>query len=222
MRPDHYATLVFDCDGVILDSNKVKTDAFHAAALPFGEAAAEALVRYHVENGGISRYAKFRHFIDHILPAQRTAQGPAQGAALDDLLARYAAHVRAGLMSCEIADGLRALRTTTPNARWMVASGGDQQELHEVFAARGLSAYFDAGIFGSPDPKDLIVTRAIAEGVITLPALFLGDSRYDHEVASLSGLDFVFISDWTEVEGWHAWCGATGIAHVPSVKALLR
>ena len=49
-----YLTLVFDCDGVLLDSNKVKTDAFYKSALPYGENAANELVSYHKENGGIS------------------------------------------------------------------------------------------------------------------------------------------------------------------------
>ena len=62
-----YLTLVFDCDGVLLDSNKVKTDAFYKSALPYGENAANELVSYHKENGGISRYIKFEYFLDSIL-----------------------------------------------------------------------------------------------------------------------------------------------------------
>ncbi|NLC22432.1 MAG: HAD family hydrolase, partial [Halomonadaceae bacterium] len=30
-----YLTLVFDCDGVVLDSNRVKTEAFYQATLPY-------------------------------------------------------------------------------------------------------------------------------------------------------------------------------------------
>ena len=31
-----YKALVFDCDGVVLDSNRIKTEAFRIAALPWG------------------------------------------------------------------------------------------------------------------------------------------------------------------------------------------
>jgi len=55
----NYKTLVFDCDGVILNSNKLKTQAFYQATLPYGESKAQAMVNYHVQNGGISRYRKF-------------------------------------------------------------------------------------------------------------------------------------------------------------------
>ncbi|MDX1757946.1 MAG: HAD family hydrolase, partial [Marinobacter sp.] len=67
MSLSRYASWVFDCDGVILNSNRVKTEAFYQAALPYGESAARALVEYHVNNGGISRYAKFERFLTTIL-----------------------------------------------------------------------------------------------------------------------------------------------------------
>ena len=37
-------TWFFDCDGVILDSNAAKTEAFRMVATPYGGEAAEALV----------------------------------------------------------------------------------------------------------------------------------------------------------------------------------
>ncbi|UQB43268.1 hypothetical protein JX580_05170 [Thiomicrospira microaerophila] len=41
----------------------------------------------------------------------------------------------------------------TPRANWLIVSGGDQQELRGVFAARDLAKYFEGGIFGSPETK---------------------------------------------------------------------
>ena len=53
-----YDCFIFDCDGVILDSNKIKTEAFFSLALPYGKGIAKLLVDYHTQNGGISRYLK--------------------------------------------------------------------------------------------------------------------------------------------------------------------
>lgn len=39
-----YRCYVFCCDGVVLDSNKVKTEVFYKAAFPYGKAAAQAMV----------------------------------------------------------------------------------------------------------------------------------------------------------------------------------
>ncbi|MEM6678015.1 MAG: HAD family hydrolase [Pseudomonadota bacterium] len=128
-----YKTLIFDCDGVVLNSNGLKTEAFRKAATPYGAAAAEALVAHHLAHGGVSRFRKFEHFLTAILgrnaPHDYDALLRAYGDALDD-----------GLMSCEVAAGLEALRAATPTARWLIASGGAEEELREVFAKRGLSA----------------------------------------------------------------------------------
>jgi phosphoglycolate phosphatase-like HAD superfamily hydrolase len=197
---ERYKSLIFDCDGVVLNSNKVKTRAFYEAALPYGEAAASALVDHHVANGGVSRYRKFAHFLSRIVP-----QG-ADGPGLDELLKVYASKVREGLMACEADSGLIDLRELTPSTRWFIVSGGDQAELREVFSERGLDHLFDGGIFGSPNSKDEILSRELQAGRIMKPGLFIGDSRYDHEASGCAGLDFVFVRQWTEFYGWKAYC----------------
>ena len=214
-----YTTLVFDCDGVVLDSNKVKTEAFYQATLPYGEAAAQAMVDHHVANGGVSRYKKFAHFLEQIAPA--CAVTPQEGPDLDALLKAYADQVREGLLRCEMAPGLEALRHQTPDARWLIVSGGDQAELRDVFACRGIAAWFNGGIFGSPDTKDEILARELASNNIRQPALFLGDSKYDHQAASAAGLDFVFLSGWSEVVDWEQWIDDQGITEAGSIEDIV-
>lgn len=211
MDLQRYTTLVFDCDGVILDSNKVKRDAFYYAAIPYGEAPARALVDYHTQNGGISRFVKFEKFLCEMVEL------PVTDAAMQELLDRFELSSKQGLLECAVAPGLAELKAATSHARWMVVSGASQAELHEVFAARGISHFFDAGIFGSPVSKDDILAREIASGNLQQPALFLGDSRYDHVASTRAGLDFVFISGWTEFDGWQEYC----VAHRIPVMASL-
>jgi phosphoglycolate phosphatase-like HAD superfamily hydrolase len=188
-----YRTWVFDCDGVLLNSNKVKTDAFFRTAEPYGRDKADALVDYHVRNGGISRYVKFQFFLTDIIGHKTAAPDK-----LEPLLERYAGYVRQGLLTCEVASGLSRLRELTPGASWLVVSGGDQEELRSVFAERGLAHYFDGGIYGSPDTKDEILARTLDEGTIQRPGVFVGDSRYDIEAATRAGLDFIYLSGWSE------------------------
>lgn len=188
-----FKTWVFDCDGVLLDSNKVKTEAFYLAAEPYGEALARALVDYHVRNGGISRYVKFQKFLTEIVGQDQPGPGE-----LQELLDRYAGYVIEGLRECRVAPGLADMRELTSYARWLVVSGGDQQELQGLFEGRGLSPYFDGGIFGSPDTKDDILTRETGTGLITEPAVFVGDSQYDIEAARRAGLEFIFLREWSE------------------------
>lgn len=189
----HYKTWVFDCDGVLLNSNSVKTEAFFKAAEPYGKDKALALVDYHVRMGGVSRYVKFEAFLADIVGRETVDPGE-----LEDLLSRYASCVERGLRECEVAPGLARLRSLTQGTRWLVVSGSDQAELNGVFHDRELADHFDGGIFGSPDTKDQILTRELATGNIEQPAVFVGDSQYDIEAATRAGLDFIFLSHWSE------------------------
>ena len=210
-----YHTLVFDCDGVILNSNKIKSQAFYEATKHFGHDAADALVKYHVQRGGISRYAKVKHFIGSILNREFD-EGLYQ-----DILDRFSLAVKSGLMRCDVIEGLSELREKT-SSKWLIVSGGDENELRQVFAERNLEQYFDGGIFGSPDTKDFILERELVEENIINPALFLGDSKYDYKAAQAAKMDFVFVSGWTEVDDWEEFCTANDLDNVSSVTDFLK
>ncbi len=200
MNLDRYKTIVFDCDGVVLDSNRVKTDAFFKTVLPYGEDIAEAFIDYHQSNGGVSRYKKFKYFLEEIISEELEEYG------YEKLLEGYASEVFDGMLKCHVAQGLKGLREKTSHTNWLIASGGDQKELREIFIQRGLIDLFDGNIFGSPDTKEIILKRELANKNIKKPVLFLGDSKYDYLAAqNVGGIDFIFLSDWTEVSDWEDW-----------------
>lgn len=214
--PEKYNSFIFDCDGVILDSNRIKTGAFYSTALPYGEAAANSFVEYHVNNGGISRYKKFRYFLTEILRRN------IDNSELENLIDQYAERVSNDLMTCPIAERIPDVRRAYQHARWFIVSGGDQDELRSVFARRNISHYFDGGIYGSPDQKEEILSREINSGNITLPALFLGDSLYDYKAASSVGMDFIFVSGWTEVKEWMDYQCRHGFPHIDRIADLVE
>ncbi len=213
-----YKTIVFDCDGVILDSNVVKTQAYFRTAknLNASDKQAQALVDYHVKLGGVSRYHKFEWYLREILSE------PATDKAIQALLDEFSKELEDGLMHCAIAEGLQDLRDATANAKWMILSGGDQQEIRDLFAKRHLADLFDGGLFGSPDNKDTVLAREKANGNVQMPALFIGDSKYDFEASTAAGLDFIFVSDWTEVPDWKEFCAAHHLKVLPCIQALLN
>lgn len=208
---------MFDCDGVVLDSNVVKTEAYFRTAKNLGatDAQAQALVDYHVKLGGISRYHKFEWYLHEVL------QQPVTDVAIQALLDEFARELEVGLLECPIAEGLQDLREATPSVNWMILSGGDQQEIRTLFTRRNLAKYFDGGLFGSPENKDTVLAREKASGNLQLPALFIGDSKYDFEAATRASLDFVFLSDWTEVADWKDYCKAHGIEVKNNISNLM-
>ncbi len=207
-----FATLVFDCDGVILDSNRIKTDAFRSVALRYGSDVAEALVQFHVQHGGMSRYRKFEHLLVNILGQAGDEKE------LQTLASAYGECVYRELLQCDIAPGLHELRKATADQAWMVVSGGDEAELRRVFEARGLDVLFERGVHGSPATKDVIFQRELSTANLELPALFVGDSRYDHEAAQRAGLQFVFVHGWSEFQGWQAYCATH---QIPMIEKLV-
>lgn len=211
-----YKTIVFDCDGVVLDSNLVKTEAYFRTAKNLGatDAQAQALVDYHVRLGGISRYHKFDWYLREVL------HQPATQESVQVLLDEFGRELEVVLMECAVADGLPELRAAS-SANWMILSGGDQQEIRTLFAKRDLAKYFDGGLFGSPDNKDTVLARERESGSLQFPALFIGDSKYDFEAATRAGLDFVFLSDWTEVADWPTYCQQHQICVAKNLLALL-
>jgi phosphoglycolate phosphatase-like HAD superfamily hydrolase len=201
-----YKSLVFDCDGVILDSNLIKTEAFGHVAMQFGADVARELVLFHVQNGGVSRYRKFEYLLDNILHRESNVTE------IESLARQYSLHICNQLLCCPMASGLKELRKATPHSNWMVVSGGDQAELRYIFSERGLASLFDKGIYGSPATKDEILSRKMASGHLELPAILFGDSRYDHEAADSAGLDFIFIHGWTEFANWRDYCAINDIS----------
>ena len=64
---NNYKYLIFDCDGVCLDSNQIKSNLFYDIAKSVDSAKAKEFLKYHKNNGGMSRYEKFRYFVTNML-----------------------------------------------------------------------------------------------------------------------------------------------------------
>ena len=183
---------MFDCDGVILDSNRIKTEAFEYAARIYGSEAAEDLVAYHLDNGGVSRHKKFRWLLDKYAPQATDKE-------YRDLINCYAQRVYNKLLSCNVALRLKELRAQTSDSQWIVISGGEQKELRDIFEQRGLAKMFDGGIFGSPTDKINHLERLISGGMKPEDCLFVGDSLYDLKCAKSFAIDSIFVSKWSDV-----------------------
>jgi phosphoglycolate phosphatase-like HAD superfamily hydrolase len=212
-----YKTIVFDCDGVVLNSNHLKIQAYFDVAIQFGanQVQAKALVDHHIALGGISRYPKFEYFLSEIM------HQPVTEDAMHHLLLSFTEQVKILLSNCEISPHLHALKKAVPSAKWMILSGGDQAEIREIFKQRGLDSLFEGGIFGSPDNKDQVLGREKINGNIQFPALFIGDSRYDYQASTQAGLDFIFLSDWTDVPDWKSFCAENNINTFNNLAALI-
>ena len=215
MDLDKYQTIIFDCDGVILNSNFQKIEAYRKAAISYGanDQQAQALVDHHIALTGISRHIKFNYFLTDIMHESVTEP------AMNHLLKALNEQVLSLLEKCEIAQGLFELRQKTKKVKWMVASWGDEKELNHLFKEKKIDQFFDEGIYGSPASKhEIIETQQKKHNF--LPALFLGDSLYDIQTAQKYNLDFIFVSGWTDLADWKKICNDAGIKTIKKISDL--
>jgi len=209
-------TIIFDCDGVILNSNQLKTKAYYKAAFSsYGHELASSLTTYLMNNTGKPR----GHFIDYFL--RNIVPPNISGLGYDELLNSVTLEIYKSLMECEVSPCLFKLREKTPDIKWLVVSGGVEKELRDVFKNRALFDLFDGGIYGAPMTKDEILTSLFNQNHIKFPVLFLGDSKYDYEVASRAKLDFLFVNEWSEFKDWRNYCNRNKILTIGSLCDLL-
>ena len=187
-----YTNFFFDCDGVILNSNKIKSEGFYFACKEFGHDKATKLEVYHKLNGGISRNEKFKYFINSILEI------PFTDTLYKRLLEKYSKFLEDKLLKCESASNLTNIRSNFSNTNWFIVSGGNQSELRSLFKKRNLDNLFNGGIFGSPLDKFEIFKKLFKSDLSKKYSIYLGDSLYDYQVASQIGIDFRYISEWSE------------------------
>ena len=62
-----WQAVFFDFDGVILDSVDIKTQAFATMFRKYGPDVEQAVVDYHLANGGLSRFAKFEYYYKQLI-----------------------------------------------------------------------------------------------------------------------------------------------------------
>lgn len=180
------AAVVFDFDGVILDSVDVKTAAFARLFEPEGPAVRDAVVAYHLAHGGVSRHEKFRWAYREVL---KRPLDPATERGLGDA---FNALVEEGVVAAALMPGAReALQALQGRVPLFVASGTPQEELRRIVERRGLARFF-RNVYGSPASKEDILRRVASElGLTPAGLLMVGDSTTDLEGARSAGAEFV-------------------------------
>ena len=207
-----YQTYIFDCDGVLLDSNQLKAKAFYEVAQPYGEEVALALEAYHQQHGGVSRYKKFEYFFKTLL---RLSDADPQ---IQEAITRFSQISLEKLLQCPETEGMQEFLEKRPaQSKSYVISGGAQTEVQAVFQQRHLEHYFES-IYGSPEDKITLLQRLKNQGQLIAPYVFIGDSITDYEAAQAFGLDFVFMWQYTILPDWQAYFRGKSVRLIQNLK----
>jgi beta-phosphoglucomutase-like phosphatase (HAD superfamily) len=189
-KTSRYQAVFFDFDGVVLDSVQVKTRTFAAMFRQYGPEVEQAVVEYHLTNGGVSRFEKFRHFYENFLSRSIT---DLELKTCGDEFSRLA--LQAVLDSGYIPGVLEALKQLKEmNTPCFVASGTPDEEIKFIVEEKGLAPYF-LEAHGSPKKKaDIVLDIAGRYALVPEQCLFIGDAMTDFDAAKDSGTAFLGIA----------------------------
>lgn len=182
----HVVAVIFDFDGVLVESVDVKTQAFADMYAPYGSEIVEKVVAYHLIHGGMSRFDKFRYW-------HRVFLGKEIGSEeLQNLGNEFSRLVKDLVINAPWVPGaydfIMAHHQRLP---LFVASGTPDEEIREIMERRNMLRYF-VSVQGSPASKaEIINTFCIAHGFDRDRVLMVGDSWTDYEGALASGVRFV-------------------------------
>ncbi|MFA5903857.1 MAG: HAD family hydrolase [Desulfobacula sp.] len=178
MKKQKLSAVVFDCDGVLIESNAVKTMAFGQTVEEFGPEAMDRLMNYHREHGGISRFKKFEWFYSEVVKA------PLSDEMMDILCDRFTQFCIDAVLDAPMVAGAReSLDFLSGKLPLFVASGTPEKELQDILIQRGLAPYFKR-IHGTPPEKQYLLERIIREnGLDASKVLMVGDAVADLKAA---------------------------------------
>jgi phosphoglycolate phosphatase-like HAD superfamily hydrolase len=209
-----YDLIILDCDGVILDSNSLKSEMLGKTVESYGSSLTDQFIEYHKQHGGISRYEKFDYFL-------RSLVGRFSESQYQELISRFSNLAKEALIRAPMTPGARDfLDHYSVNTPIFLVSGGDQEELREIFKERDLANFF-CGIFGSPESKVNHCSNITMKFDHTVRGIFIGDSRLDYLAAQTSNFDFIFMSDFTELQDWETFCFDERLRITPNLGSLI-
>lgn len=189
--------IIFDFDGVILESASIKTDAFAKMAEAYPAEIGKKFVDFHLSHMGLSRNIKFQYLLEELLKEACTQKK------INILGQRFSEIVHEKILIASFVPGAREfLETAYKKMHLYIASGTPQEEMREIVAERGIEKYFTA-VYGSPAKKEKIVEHIMqAQGYEKEEVLFVGDADTDLFAARASGIPFVGRSTPENIEAF--------------------
>lgn len=179
--------IIFDFDGVLVESVDVKTRAFASLYEKYGDKVVAQVENYHLNNGGVSRFDKFRYFQTEILGKRPLTDSEAAALASD-----FSTLVMERVVAAPMVTGAQGfLDTAGRRLPLFVVSGTPTAELNEIIQQRKLAPVF-AGIWGSPGSKADNIAELLQEhGLPADRCIMIGDAIADLDGARANDVHFL-------------------------------
>lgn len=183
--------IVFDFDGTLIDSNRLKYDAFF-------ELFSDDQKHVQIVQSVLSEKKEQSRFIilEEILRQLGHMQALGIKRKVKTLADRYNDRVVAGAKTCsEMPGASKVLHVLSPRYRLYVSSTTPEDPLKEIIACRGWTLLFE-DVFGYPRRKSETIQRIFKREKATgSELLVVGDGESDRQSAAENGCHFVHIKE---------------------------
>lgn len=177
--------IVLDFDGVILDSEGIKDDAFkflyrrHPQSL-------DQIINYHKEYRATTRFEKFKYITENILKEKYTDQ------LKEKLSCQFSEFVFEKTIICPFIDGAKEfLEHFSEKIPLYIASINPQKDLENILKARALNVFFKK-VYAIPWKKSDALREILKiESIVPDEAVFIGDTFNDYKAAEETNIPFI-------------------------------
>ena len=174
--------IIFDFDGVILNSHKIKTSAFYYIFKVYGEKNANKAKKIHLQYIGKSRYFKFKFIFKNILKKKLTEK---EQVILDKKFEKF---IRKKIKIIQPSNFLiNFLKKKQNKVNFYISTATPQKKIIQILKEKNLLKYFKR-VYGSPATKKEHIRKIQKNKRITI---FIGDSYEDFKAAYSCKINFI-------------------------------
>tara|TARA_B100001057_G_scaffold498105_1_gene604121 strand:- start:3532 stop:4182 length:651 start_codon:yes stop_codon:yes gene_type:complete len=174
--------IVFDFDGVIINSHKIKTEAFFDVFRCYGKHIGLKAKLFHLNNIGRSRYFKFKFILKNYVKKKINKRELNQlDKNFDDIIKKKLSNLSPSK------NLLKFLSKYKETHELYISTGTPQKKIIEILKVKNLIRYFDR-VYGSPKTKFEHI-KLIKKKKSSL--VFIGDSYEDYLVSKKMKVNFV-------------------------------
>lgn len=178
--------VIFDFDGVIVESTDIKTEAFAKLFEAEGRDVVEKVVFYHKNNMGVSRFEKFRYIYSDILHRRLDEDK------FSALCRQFASEVVDSVIAAPFVLGAKEfLQRNLLLYSFFIMSATPQDEINDIVQRRELDRFFKS-VYGAPLAKyDAVKMILQKEGLAPGEVVYLGDAMSDYLAAKDNNVKFI-------------------------------
>ena len=178
--------IIFDFDGVITESLKVKADAFAEIYNSYGKVVVNKVVKHHHANGGMSRSEKFKYyhekFLDEIITNNEIKR-------LSNIFSKQV--VKKVIKSSYVPGVFEFINENYTKYKMFISTATPENEIKKIIRGRNIRKYF-TDIFGAPEKKSEHIKEIIDKYHFNNEEIiFIGDAIADMNAAIEYDISFI-------------------------------